>query len=94
MYSSPQVSDMKQVKCPNCGATLSYKPGTTSQACEYCHSTFEIASEAELVQAAHAEKDLLRQVGRHWWSNAPPVVLRLPWEPACSPGRALSAVPS
>jgi len=66
MEPSPQISDMKQVKCPSCGATLSYKPGTTSQVCEYCHSTFEIASEQELVQAAKAEIDLQTALAGEW----------------------------
>ena len=66
MEPSPQISDMKQVKCPSCGATLSYKPGTTSQVCEYCHSTFEIASEQELVQAAQAENDLQTALAGEW----------------------------
>lgn len=66
MDSSPEISDMKSVKCPNCGATLSYKPGTTNQECEYCKSTFEIATEEEVVQAAHAEKDLASALSGSW----------------------------
>jgi len=66
MESSPQISDMDSVTCPSCGATLSYKPGTTSQACEFCHSTFEIATDQERDRAARAEKDLTSALSGSW----------------------------
>ncbi len=63
---SSSLNDLKSVTCPNCGATLSFKPGTTSQVCEYCQSSFEIATEESLLEAAHAEKDLVTAMAGDW----------------------------
>ena len=57
MQSSASISDMKNVICPNCGASLSYKPGTTQLVCEHCGSSFEIKTDAA-VQDAQKENDL------------------------------------
>ena len=66
MDSSPVINDLKSVTCPNCGASLSYKPGTTKQVCEFCGSSFEIAAEETLVQDAQAEKDLAAALADTW----------------------------
>jgi predicted RNA-binding Zn-ribbon protein involved in translation (DUF1610 family) len=38
-------ADMKEIKCPHCGAFLKFEPGTTSLQCPYCSSEFPIQVE-------------------------------------------------
>jgi DNA-directed RNA polymerase subunit M/transcription elongation factor TFIIS len=57
MQPSASINDMENVICPNCGASLSYKPGTTQLICEHCGSSFEIKGEGQ-VQDAQKENDL------------------------------------
>jgi DNA-directed RNA polymerase subunit M/transcription elongation factor TFIIS len=66
MDSSPSISDLKSVTCPNCGASLSYKPGTTNLVCEHCRSSFEIQAESTAVQSALEEKDLAAALSGRW----------------------------
>jgi DNA-directed RNA polymerase subunit M/transcription elongation factor TFIIS len=66
MDSSVPVSDLKKVTCPNCGASLTYQPGTTSLLCKYCQSTFEIEMQSALVQEAQEEQDLTTELVDHW----------------------------
>ncbi len=66
MDSSPQISDQEVVTCPNCGASLAYKPGTTTQVCDHCHSSFEIATEESKLRIAHEEKDLQTALAGNW----------------------------
>jgi len=54
MDTSTPVSDQKSVTCPNCGASLAYKPGTTRLVCEHCGSSFDIKAETT---AADAQKE-------------------------------------
>jgi DNA-directed RNA polymerase subunit M/transcription elongation factor TFIIS len=57
MQPSAPVNDMENVICPNCGASLSYKPGTTQLVCEHCGSSFEIKAERP-AQDAQKENEL------------------------------------
>jgi len=58
--------DTKSVSCPNCGASLSYKPGTTSQICEYCESSFEIKIDNARTADAQKEVDLSTALPSDW----------------------------
>ena len=66
MEPSAPISDLKDVVCPNCGASLSYKPGSTSQVCDHCGSTFEIKTENTTVQDAQKENDLATALSGAW----------------------------
>jgi DNA-directed RNA polymerase subunit M/transcription elongation factor TFIIS len=66
MDASPSVSDLQSVTCPNCGASLSYKPGTTNLVCEHCRSSFEIQTEGVTARQAQAEKDLASTLAGSW----------------------------
>ena len=65
MQPTAPVSDMNNVICPNCGASLSYKPGTTNLVCQYCGSSFEIHDEVP-PQDAQKENDLLTALSTNW----------------------------
>lgn len=45
------------VKCPSCGASVSYEPGTAHLSCQYCHHSIDIDS-AGATEHAHNELDL------------------------------------
>lgn len=66
MQPSAPISDQKSVTCPNCGASLSYKPGTTNLVCEHCGSSFEIKTEDVPGQDAQQEKDLAAALAGSW----------------------------
>ena len=65
MEPSAPVGNMKSVECPNCGASLSYKPGTTSLVCEHCGSSFEIKTEVTVLEA-QKENDLATALASSW----------------------------
>src|SRR5512136_2958843 len=65
METSAPINDQESVICPNCGASLSYKPGTTQLVCEHCGSSFEIKPERP-VQEAQTEKDLNAALAGSW----------------------------
>jgi DNA-directed RNA polymerase subunit M/transcription elongation factor TFIIS len=65
MQPSAPVSDQKSVTCPNCGASLSYKPGTTNLICAHCGSSFEIKSAAS-AEDAKKENDLAAALAGSW----------------------------
>jgi DNA-directed RNA polymerase subunit M/transcription elongation factor TFIIS len=65
MQPTASVSDMDNVICPNCGASLSYKPGTTRLVCEHCGSAFEIKP-ATPVESAQKENDLAAALAGSW----------------------------
>ena len=65
MQPTAPVSDMKNVECPNCGASLSYQPGTTNLVCQYCGSSFEIHDEVP-PQDAQKENDLMAAMSNSW----------------------------
>jgi DNA-directed RNA polymerase subunit M/transcription elongation factor TFIIS len=85
---SPPVTEPKNVECPNCGANLSYKPGTTSLVCEHCGSTFEIKEEAPL-QQAQKENDLLTALSNNWQDAQQQGVAYVVKCPACGAETAL-----
>ena len=66
MQPSAPISDLKQVTCPNCGASLSYAPGTTGMTCEHCRSAFEIKVEQTALAGAHQENDLATALQKGW----------------------------
>jgi DNA-directed RNA polymerase subunit M/transcription elongation factor TFIIS len=66
MESSAPLTDMKDVICPNCGASLSYKPGTTSLVCEHCGSSVEIKIEGSSALDAQKENDLAAALAGNW----------------------------
>ncbi len=43
-------ADMKETKCPQCGAFLKFEPGTTALKCPYCSSEFPIQVEKTPIQ--------------------------------------------
>src|SRR5512142_714214 len=65
MQPTAPVSDMNNVVCPNCGASLNYAPGTTNLACQYCGSSFEIHDEVPQ-QDAQKENDLMLALSNSW----------------------------
>ena len=66
MESSAPLNDLESVTCPNCGASLAYKPGTTSLVCEHCGSSFEIKTEGASVVDAQKENDLVAALAGSW----------------------------
>ena len=66
MDASTPVSDQESVTCPNCGASLAYKPGTTSLVCEHCGSSFEIKIENTTTADAQKENDLSAVLAGNW----------------------------
>jgi DNA-directed RNA polymerase subunit M/transcription elongation factor TFIIS len=65
MEPTTPISDMKSVICPNCGASLSYKPGTTNLVCQYCNSSFEIKVDVP-VEDVQKENDLVAALSSSW----------------------------
>jgi len=65
MEASPALNDLKSTTCPNCGASLSYKPGTTNLTCEHCGSSFEIKTAGSSAEA-QKENDLLAALSGNW----------------------------
>jgi DNA-directed RNA polymerase subunit RPC12/RpoP len=66
MESSALLNDQESVTCPNCGASLSYKPGTTSLVCEHCGSSIEIKIDAATPLDAQKENDLVAALAGSW----------------------------
>jgi DNA-directed RNA polymerase subunit RPC12/RpoP len=69
MDVSAPLSDMESVTCPNCGASLSYKPGTTSLVCEHCGTTVAIKTENATPADARKENDLATALASGWQAN-------------------------
>ena len=88
MQPSAPISDMKNVICPNCGASLSYKPGTTQLACEHCGSSFEIKAETP-VQDAQKENDLAAALVGNWQTDQPQGQAYVVKCPACGAETAM-----
>ena len=65
MQPTAPINDMENVICPNCGASLSYQPGTIRLICEHCGSSFDIKTETP-IQEAQAEKDLAAALTGSW----------------------------
>ena len=66
MESSVHLNDLKSVTCVNCGASLSYKPGTTSLVCEHCGSSLEIKTEGSTPLDAQKENELAAALAGSW----------------------------
>ena len=64
--AAPSIDDHKSVTCPNCGASLSYKPGTTQLTCEHCGSSFDIKTDGASAADAQKENDLLAALSGNW----------------------------
>lgn len=72
MEDQTAVHDLESVTCPNCGASLSYKPGTTKLTCEHCGSSFDITVKGTSAEA-QKENDLIAALsasGRQTQSQA------------------------
>src|SRR3954468_5482948 len=41
------MPELKELKCPNCGASITVLPGATEVRCEYCGSRFEVGLGAD-----------------------------------------------
>ncbi len=48
--TSEKTAYINKVKCKDCGAFLTYKPGTTHLKCEYCNAENEIKTEAAVIE--------------------------------------------
>ena len=61
MELEPQVSDTNQdmIICHNCGAKLTFAPGTLSLKCEYCGALNDIKIDEEAKAEAVKENDYL-----------------------------------
>ncbi len=88
MDAATPVSDKQTVTCPNCGATLAYKPGTTSLVCEHCNSSFEIKPQ-ETQAEAQKENDLQTALASSWQSAQPQIQAFVVKCPACGAQTAL-----
>ncbi len=89
MDATPAVNDMQNVTCPNCGASLAYKPGTTSLVCEHCNSSFEIKTENASLADAQKENDLSAALTGSWQASQPQVQAYVVKCPACGAETAL-----
>ncbi len=49
-YNEPELSEKKEFKCKNCGASLVFEPGTTSMKCPYCGAENEIEISDEKIE--------------------------------------------
>ena len=45
--------ELKNAKCPNCGATIKVNPGATTATCMYCQSQYEVAPAIETYNIEH-----------------------------------------
>jgi DNA-directed RNA polymerase subunit M/transcription elongation factor TFIIS len=88
MEASP-VNDATHVDCPNCGASLSYKPGTTSLVCDHCGSSFEIKTENATPQDAQKENDLTAALAGSWQAAQPQAQAYVVKCPACGAETAM-----
>ncbi len=52
-------SNQSEIVCKNCGAKLSFEPGTESLVCGFCNTKNEIEVDQKLLQKAHTEIDYL-----------------------------------
>ncbi len=89
MEASTPVSDKEDVTCPNCGASLAYKPGTTSLVCEHCGASFEIKIHNATQADAQKENDLSSALTGDWQAAQPRVQTYVVKCPACGAETAL-----
>ena len=58
MEENPTTSsNQDEIACSNCGAKLTFAPGTDSLKCEFCGTVNEIEIDEELKQEVHQEID-------------------------------------
>ena len=62
------MSDIQNVKCPCCDASLSWKPGATKVICEYCGSEFDPSIFDEM-KSDFKENDTWDDVDHEMWSE-------------------------
>jgi len=75
---TPDVEvDTNSVSCPNCGASLSYEPGTTNQVCEHCGSSFEIKTDNASTADAQKETSLSTSLPSGWQSGWRPTLAQI-----------------
>lgn len=61
MDDTPKTStNQDEIACSNCGAILTFAPGTDSLKCEFCGTVNEIAVDREAQQEAHQEIDFYK----------------------------------
>ena len=48
-----ELTDVNEYKCPNCGAPLSYDPGTGQMSCAACGSTFSVSEVSLSARSIH-----------------------------------------
>jgi DNA-directed RNA polymerase subunit M/transcription elongation factor TFIIS len=68
---TPSLDTSQNVDCPNCGASLSYQPGTTKRVCDHCGSTFEIKLDGTAVALTQKENDLAAALAGNWQALQP-----------------------
>ena len=59
-YKEPEISQKKEFKCKNCGASLVFEPGTTSMKCPYCGAENEIEISEEVIEELDLESYLAK----------------------------------
>ena len=58
MEENPNKStNQEEIACSNCGAKLTFAPGTDSLKCEFCGTINEIEIDREKIKEAHQEID-------------------------------------
>ena len=59
-FKEPEISEKKEFKCKNCGASLVFEPGTTSMKCPYCGAENEIEISDEIIEELDLEDFLAK----------------------------------
>lgn len=59
-FKEPEISQKKEFKCKNCGASLVFEPGTTSMKCPYCGAENEIEISDEVIEELDLEDYLAK----------------------------------
>ena len=59
-FKEPEISQKKEFKCKNCGASLVFEPGTTSMKCPYCGAENEIEISDEVIEELDLEEYLAK----------------------------------
>ena len=59
-YKEPEISQKKEFKCKNCGASLVFEPGTTSMKCPYCGAENEIEISDEIIEELDLDEYLAK----------------------------------
>jgi predicted RNA-binding Zn-ribbon protein involved in translation (DUF1610 family) len=59
-FKEPELSEKKEFKCKNCGASLVFEPGTTSMKCPYCGAENEIEISEEAIEELDLDEYLAK----------------------------------